>query len=78
MTSLKNRGKVTKEIRQALYDELGAMAGQFTVSRRRSRDGDVIVVRLRSDRLIDESIRPSTWRGFPVEFVVARPFRAGV
>lgn len=71
------RGKVPLETRIALFEALGAPAGRLTVGRRRSPDGDHILVTAYASDAVDPAQLPQEYDGFPVDFELREIPKAG-
>jgi hypothetical protein len=64
-------------IRKALLDALGVPMGTATVARRRTQEGDTLVVRLIVPDLLPAERRPDCYRGFPVAYEIVGPVKIG-
>jgi hypothetical protein len=69
--------RASREVRQELLDHLGVPLGTATVARRRTRDGDTLVVRLIAPSLLPANRRITRFKDFPVEFEIVKPLKLG-
>ena len=69
--------KASVAVRRELLRLLAAPAGAVVIARRPAPGGDVLVVRMASGTSIPPDRRPDRFEGFPVDYEVLPPIKAG-
>ena len=64
-------------VRRDLLTQIGAPVGSVVVARRPTPSGDVLVVRMSASGTVPSERRLASFRGFPVDYEVTSPAKAG-